>query len=153
MKTIKHCRVHVTRTALAETGTPYAKIVTSSRDVHALAASIVAGEDQEVLLVFYLDARNRVCGYTEVSRGTVNFCPVHLRDVFRGAVLQGSTSIIVVHNHPSGDPSPSDEDRVLTRQLVKAGKLLDIPVLDHIVVGSDRYYSFLDRGRLQDGVA
>ena len=149
MKTIKALRVHVTRAELNEAHAPYAKIVTSSRDVHRLAQSLTEHEDQEVFLVFCLDAKNRITGYSETARGTIDSCMVHMRDVFRVAVLQGAVSIIVAHNHPSGDPTPSDADNLITRKLVSAGKLLDMPVLDHVIVGASGYYSYLDAGALR----
>ncbi len=146
MKTIKHCRVQVTRTALNEAHAPYARIVSSSRDIHALAKSITEHEDQEVLLVFYMDCKNRVTGYTEVARGTVDGCQVAIRDVFRGAILQACVGIIVSHNHPSGDPTPSDSDLAITRQIRKAGDVVGVNVLDHVIVAASGYFSFLDSG-------
>jgi DNA repair protein RadC len=73
---------------------------------------------------------------------------VHPREVFRAAIAEAAAGIIVVHNHPSGNPAPSDDDRAVTRQLVKAGRMLDIPVHDHVVVGGERYFSFAEAGLL-----
>jgi len=84
----------------------------------------------------------------EVSRGTLNSSLVHPREVFRSAILAGAAGIIVVHNHPSGDPTPSADDRSVTRQLLDAGRVVDIPVYDHVVLASDRYVSFAEAGLL-----
>jgi DNA repair protein RadC len=149
MKSIKHCRVHVTREVLNEEHAPYAKLVSSSRDVAKVARSLVEHEEQEVFIVFFLDQRNRITGYNEVARGTGNACAIIPRDVFRSAVLQGAQKIIVMHNHPSGDPTPSEEDIACTRRLARAAELIGIDILDHIIIGQgERYSSFLDLGLL-----
>lgn len=106
-------------------------------------------EAQEVFVVLLLDTKNKVNQVSEITRGTANASLVHPREVFRAAILANASSIICMHNHPSGDPDPSREDFAATERLRKSGKLLDIPVLDHIVVGSNRkYYSFKERGVL-----
>ncbi len=88
--------------------------------------------------------------HTEVSVGTLNASLVHPREVFGPAVREGAASLVLIHNHPSGDPTPSQEDIRLTRQLVEAGKLLDLPVHDHVIVGSGTgaWVSFAERGLL-----
>jgi DNA repair protein RadC len=83
-----------------------------------------------------------------VTRGILNSSLVHPREVFRLAIAFGAAGIIVAHNHPSGDPTPSADDRAITRQLVDAGRLLDIPVYDHLVLGAERYVSFAEAGLL-----
>ena len=101
-----------------------------------------------------LDARHHVLAFPEISRGTLSTSLVHPREVFRPAVISGAASIIVVHNHPSGDPTPSKEDEVVTRRLARAGEILGIPLIDHLVIGDGRQVSFrefapsclLDRG-------
>ena len=98
----------------------------------------------EHFVVFILDVRNRVLGYTVAGQGGIDTCPVDPRAVFRSAVIIGASAIIVAHNHPSGDPTPSVEDRTVTERLRKAGELLGIQVLDHVVLGEDRYFSFAD---------
>lgn len=79
-----------------------------------------------------------------VSRGLLDSCPVHTREVFRGAIEVSASAVAIIHNHPSGDPAPSPEDQVLTQQLALAGRTLGIPVYDHIIIGRDRYVSFLE---------
>ena len=91
--------------------------------------------DKERFMVFGLDTRNKVKYVDVVSVGTLNYNLVHPREVFRPAIMRGVAAIIVAHNHPSGSNEASDEDRALTKRLVKAGKLLGIEVLDHVVVG------------------
>jgi DNA repair protein RadC len=94
--------------------------------------------DKEVFVAFFLDSKNRVISREVVSVGTLNMCLVHPREVFRTAISRNANSVIVAHNHPSGDPDPSDEDHKVTDQLVEAGKIVGIEVLDHVVVGKDR---------------
>jgi DNA repair protein RadC len=98
--------------------------------------------------VLALGAQSQVQADLLITRGLLNSALVHPREVFRAAIAEAAAGIIVVHNHPSGDPTPSAEDRVVTRQLVEAGRLLDVPVFDHVVVGGDRYVSFAEAGLL-----
>ena len=104
--------------------------------------------DREHFWRIDLDARNQIIGYETVSIGTLSASLVHPREVFVGALLAKAAGCIVSHNHPTGDPAPSPEDRETTRRLVKAGELLGVPVLDHIIIGDDRYYSFKESGLL-----
>jgi len=98
--------------------------------------------------VIALNSQSRVIAIQEVTRGILNSSLVHPREVFRLAIAFGAAGIIVAHNHPSGDPTPSADDRAITRQLVDAGRLLDIPVYDHLVLGAQRYLSFAEAGLL-----
>jgi len=117
-------------------------------DVQRLLAARIAALEVEAFYVVSLGSQSQVRAIEEVSRGIVNSSLVHPREVFRGAILAGASGIIVVHNHPSGDPTPSADDRAVTRQLVDAGRLLDIPVFDHVVIAADRYVSFAEAGLL-----
>ena len=101
---------------------------------------------KEHLRGFYLDIKNRMIREETISIGTLSSSPAHPREVFQPAIESSCTAIILVHNHPSGDPSPSEIDIELTRRLVDAGKLLEIPVLDHIVVARNGFVSLKDRG-------
>lgn len=101
--------------------------------------------EQEHLRIIMLDTRNRVIGMPTVYIGSLNTSVVRLAEVFKPAIKANAAAIIVVHNHPSGDPSPSPEDVRVTRELVSAGKLLDISVLDHLIVGNNRYTSLKER--------
>jgi DNA repair protein RadC len=118
--------------------------------VAALAAQLIPDDAREHFGVLLLDAQNRLVVYHEVSTGTLSASLVHPREVFGPALrVMGVAAIVLVHNHPSGEPAPSREDLRLTRQLVDAGKLLDITVHDHIILGTDdAYVSFAERGLL-----
>lgn len=100
-----------------------------------------APKDREVFGVLTLNTRGKFIGAEIVSIGTANSALVHPREVFRGAIAVGAISLIAWHTHPSGDPGPSTEDRVLHERLVKAGELLGIPVIDGLVIGKDSYTS------------
>jgi DNA repair protein RadC len=102
--------------------------------------------EQEELDVILLDVRNHVVHIEPIYRGSVSSSQVRVGEVFKEAVRRNAVSIIVVHNHPSGDPTPSPDDVVITRQIVAAGKLLDIQVLDHLVIGMNRWISLKERG-------
>jgi len=102
--------------------------------------------DKEELWVLILDTRNRVLKIEELYRGSINSSQVRVAEIFTEAVKLNAASIIVVHNHPTGDPNPSTEDITLTRSLVDAGRLLDIEVLDHLVIGDNNFVSMKERG-------
>jgi DNA repair protein RadC len=95
-----------------------------------------------------LDSQSQVLRDVLVTRGLLNSSLVHPREVFRPAIAEAAAGIIVVHNHPSGDPTPSAEDRAVTRQLVAAGQLLDLPLYDHVILAGDRFVSFATEGLL-----
>lgn len=120
----------------------------SPRDVFAFMAPYAKREPAEVFWILALDGQHKVIGNAplSVSRGILNSTLVHPREVFRAAIVAGAAAIIAVHNHPSDDPTPSADDRAVTDQLIAAGRLLDIPVLDHVVIGGDRYVSFSEAG-------
>lgn len=99
-------------------------------------------EEVEVFYVLYLDIKNNLITYEEMFRGTVNNSLAHPREIFKKAILESSSFIIVIHNHPSNDTYPSDQDIAFTQHLYKGGEILGIPVLDHIIIGKDNYYSF-----------
>ncbi len=102
--------------------------------------------DREHFWRLDLDARNRIIGYEVVSIGTLTASLVHPREVFVGALLQKAGGVIIAHNHPSGEITPSPEDKETTRRLVKAGELLGVPVLDHLIIGDGKYFSFKESG-------
>lgn len=123
--------------------------VSNSRHVVAfLDRAIPDLRDQleESFVVMGLDAKNRIVAWSEVGRGSLTGVNVDVAAVFRWALLSGVVSIVVAHNHPSGDPYPSPEDVAITRRLVEAGEILGISVLDHIVLGEGSSASFLDLG-------
>ena len=103
--------------------------------------------DRESFYAIHLDTRNRVIGAEEIARGTLTDVGVHPREMFKGAILGNAAAVIVAHNHPSGDAAPSAQDIELTRRLIAAGKLIGIPVLDHVVVAADECVGLRDRHR------
>jgi DNA repair protein RadC len=127
----------------------YGKI-TSSATASALLQEYLDGVDREHFVILMLDRKNQVIGINTVSIGSLTASIVHPREVFKPAILGNAAAVILCHNHPSGSPFPSSEDRVLTARLVAAGKLLGINVLDHIIVGdgSQKFFSFADEGVL-----
>ena len=106
------------------------------------------GKQQEEFWVIALDAKNKLLITAQVSKGTLMGSLVHPREVFQVAIRNSAAGIIILHNHPSGEPEPSLEDRKVTGQIAEAGKVLGIPLLDHIIIGNDCYYSFKDSGSL-----
>jgi len=106
---------------------------------------LIAHQEQEHFVLLYLDTRNRVLDRETLYKGSLNTSLVRTGEVFRGAVRRQCGAIIVAHNHPSGDPTPSAEDIALTRRLVDAGKLLEVDVLDHVIIGHNRFVSLRER--------
>jgi len=106
-------------------------------DVARFISVLLDGEPVESFVVVHLSTQHRPISYEIVTRGILDASLIHPREVFRGAILANAAGIILAHNHPSGDPTPSGEDRSVTRQLSKAGKIIGIPVLDHVIVGED----------------
>jgi len=104
--------------------------------------------DREKFYTCLLDTKNYVIGVDLVSQGSLESASVHPREVYKSALLASASSVLFVHNHPSGDPEPSIADRLLTKTLEEAGKLLNINVLDHVIIGRGRYYSFADKSEL-----
>jgi DNA repair protein RadC len=118
----------------------------TSRQVFEHYARKLSGVKKERFYCLLLDTRNRYLHDERVSEGSLTSSLVHPREAFRAAVREAASAVIFAHNHPSGDPSPSREDVELTRRLWEAGKILGIRVLDHVIVGADRCYSFADEG-------
>lgn len=118
----------------------------SPQDVANLVMAEMDLLEQEHLRVLLLNTKNQVLAMPEVYKGNVNSTLVRVGEVFREAVCEGSPALIVVHNHPSGDPTPSSDDVEMTRQMVEAGQLLGIDVLDHIVIGRQSFVSLRERG-------
>jgi DNA repair protein RadC len=120
--------------------------ITSPADAASLLLHEMDALDQEHLVVISLDAKNRVLSQETLYIGNVNTSIIRIAEIFRLAIRQNAPAIIISHNHPSGDPDPSPEDVRVTRQIVEAGKMLDIDVLDHLVIGHQRYVSLKERG-------
>jgi len=117
-------------------------------DVYRLCAAQMRHLPVEEFHVLALGSQSQVQADILITRGILNSSLVHPREVFRAAIAEAAAGIIVVHNHPSGDPTPSADDRAVTRQLVDAGRLLDLPVFDHVIIGGERYTSFAEAGLL-----
>ena len=112
----------------------------------AHAVMFISNEPQEVLVVLCLNTRNRIVHKEIIYKGSVNSSQARIAEVFRPAIVRRSPAIIVAHNHPSGDPTPSPDDVVVTRAMVSASKLLDIDILDHVVIGTNNFVSMKERG-------
>ena len=120
--------------------------INSPADAAALIQYEMSAFEQEHLRVIHLNTRNRVLGMEDVYRGSLNASQVRVGELFKSAIRRNASAVIVAHNHPSGDPTPSPDDVAITRAFVQAGKLLDIDVLDHLVIGQGRYVSMKERG-------
>jgi DNA repair protein RadC len=118
------------------------------QDVVGLLGPRLRDLEVEEFHLLALDSQSQVRRQVLVTRGLLNSSLVHPREVFRAAIAEAAAGIIVVHNHPSGDPAPSPEDRAVTRQLAEAGRLLDVPLYDHVIVAGDRFVSFAAAGLL-----
>lgn len=122
--------------------------LTSPEEAAAVLAPAFAGADRERCVVALLDTKHRLLELAVVSIGSVDHTFMAPREVFRDALLANASAVVVAHNHPSGDPEPSRDDEAITRRLVRAGELVGIAVLDHLVMGVDRWVSLARRGVL-----
>jgi len=120
--------------------------VLSPKDVYELITEYLQGTDREHFIAVFLDSRSAAIGIHTVSIGTLTESLVHVRELFKGAILANAASIICVHNHPSGVAAPSPTDISLTRKLVEAGRILGIPVEDHVILGEERFISLRTEG-------
>ena len=120
-----------------------ADVVTACKEIYHMNEM-----SQELFVALFLNVRNLIVGVHLISRGSVDAAVAHPREIFKAALLHNASNILVAHNHPSGDVSPSREDDVLTKQLTKSGSILGIPVLDHVIIGDDSFYSYREENRL-----
>jgi DNA repair protein RadC len=134
----KNYRAPVYRVALVRDGSVSASASRETADspnvVAQLVRKLIGDSPQEHLVAICVDARSRVIGISEVSRGTLSASLVHPRETFRTAILLNAAGLIVAHNHPSGDCNPSPDDRDTTRRLVRAGEIVGVPILDHVIL-------------------
>jgi DNA repair protein RadC len=121
-------------------------VVHSPADAAVMVQYEMSALQQEELRVMLLDTRNRVQFIETVYRGSVNSSQVRIAEIFKAAIRRNATNLIVIHNHPSGDPTPSPDDVAITRAILQAGELLDVKLLDHIIIGSGRFVSLKERG-------
>jgi DNA repair protein RadC len=128
------------------------KYVKTSEDIVRVCREVMGLHEQaeENLVCFDLNTKNAIVAIRVVSIGTINSSLVHPREVFKGALMSNANSVIIAHNHPSGEVEPSAADHIVTRQIWKAGELLQVQLLDHVVIGHDGYYSYLDSGVLNE---
>ena len=124
------------------------RLADSSEKIAPIVRAYIGETPKEHFVVLFMDARNRIIGINTASVGPLNASLCHPREVFQAAILASAAGIVVSHNHPSGDPTPSPEDREVTRRLVRAGEILGIPLLDHVIVTADSFYSFRTQGLL-----
>ncbi len=146
MRTVTRYRIALVRET--ETTVPPRANLSSPRGVFRFLQELLGDSDREQFVVLCLNSRNVLLGYNVVSVGSVNASIVHPREVYKAAILLNATAIVIAHNHPSGDPSPSREDREVTRALTEAGQVLDVALHDHVILGEERYFSFRDAGLL-----
>lgn len=121
------------------------RIIKSAKDVYDYCHPKLSGLDKEHFTILHLDTKNKVIKDEVISIGTLNGTLVHPREVFKSAIKESANAVILVHNHPSGDSTPSEEDKEITKLLMEAGELLDIKVLDHVIVG-EGYWSWNENG-------
>ena len=119
-----------------------ARAIRSSSDAASVLRSYLGDTDREHFVAILLDTKNKIIGIHTVSTGSLSASVVHPRETFKAAILSNAAAMVVGHNHPSGDPQPSREDRALTERLVAGGKLLGIPILDHVIIGDGTMHSF-----------
>ncbi len=122
----------------------------SPKETYEIAKNIFSNldSDQEHMVLFSLDSKNKIRGYKVVASGGQDNAYPDMKIIFRNALLLGAVGIILTHNHPSGDPKPSNEDESFTEKLKEAGDLIGIKVVDHIVIGENKFYSFANEGGL-----
>ena len=141
---VRELRVHYRQRRVVGRLLPLERLVTP-REAALAFVHLLQDEPVEVCGLFCLSARGQVLGYHELSRGTVDAAFMHPREIFKVALLANATSVVIGHNHPSGDPSPSDDDIRITRRIKSAGEIIGIELFDHLVIAGDRYVSFKER--------
>lgn len=119
--------------------------ITSPQDVADIFIPLLRDEVKEKFLIVCLNSANKIIRYEVISIGSLNSSVVHPREVFKAAIDNNSASIILIHNHPSGNPEPSNEDISITKKIVESGKIMDIPVFDHIIIAGNKYTSFVEK--------
>jgi len=123
-------------------------VVRTASDAATLVMEDLRYREQECLAAIFLDTRNQVIRAQVLTVGTLTGSPAHPREVFKEALAHGSANLILCHNHPSGDPTPSQDDIALTARMAKAGEVMGVAVLDHIIIGAGRYVSLKEAGRM-----
>jgi DNA repair protein RadC len=129
---------------------PHEERYSAPKQVADAGRAFLGDTDREHMLALLIDGKNHIVSITEIAVGSLNQCIVHPREVFKPAILANAAAVILLHNHPTGDCSPSSEDIAITRRLKEAGDVLGIKVIDHVIIGdgTDEYLSFSERGLL-----
>jgi DNA repair protein RadC len=135
----------ISRRILSQNKNYSEKKITSPQDVAEMFIPLLKDELKEKFILISLNSANKIIKYDVISIGNLNSSIVHPREIFKTAIENCSASVILMHNHPSGNPEPSNEDISITKKLVEAGKMLDIPVFDHIILAGNTYSSFVER--------
>jgi len=152
METEKLTKIDIVKIHMVKDGTiEYrTKQINNPKDLAELGLKFLKHADREMFVLVCLNSRNRINCIQLVSMGTVNATIVSSRDVIKTVLISNSVEMAFIHNHPSGDPEPSEDDLLLTRKLAECGKLFDIKLLDHVIISDEgRYESFLERGLIK----
>ncbi len=158
MATITRYELRLRRERIAAADSSTGTRLPGPTEVAELARRLIGDAGEEHFLIFHLDVKNRVLGFTEIARGGVDTCPVDPREAFRVALILGASSIVAAHNHPSGQLDPSIDDLRLTERLRRAAEILGLPLIDHVIVSDRDFHSFAavgdmpraaDHGRIQ----
>ena len=134
----------ISRRILSQTKWFSQKKITSPADVAEIFIPILRDEVKEQFLVVCLSSANKIIRFERISIGNLNSSVVHPREIFKAAIENNSASVILIHNHPSENPEPSNEDIAITKKLVEAGKIMDIPIFDHLIIAGNSYTSFVE---------
>lgn len=140
------CALEIGRRSLCTV--PKQAIIHSSEDIAKIASPILKNKDKEYFMVALLNTKNMLLSLETISIGTLNQSTVHAREIFKSAITKSAYSIILIHNHPSTDTTPSNADFDTTEKICDAGDIIGIKVMDHIIIGGDDYFSFADEGVL-----
>lgn len=139
--------VRIKKVSIADNERKYfSKAISGPEETFQIFKNLFHNSPVELFVVIHLKSNNQISAFETVSKGTLNQSLVHPREVFKSAILRNASSIIIAHNHPSGNLEPSQEDIAITKQLVEAGKIIGIKILDHIIFSTEGYYSFAEHG-------
>jgi DNA repair protein RadC len=135
----------ISRRILSQTKWYSSQKITSPSDVAEIFIPLLRDEVKEHFIVVCLSSANKIIRYEKISTGNLNSSVVHPREIFKVAIENNSASIILIHNHPSENPEPSNEDIAITKKLLESGKIMDIPIFDHIIIAGNTYTSFVEK--------
>ena len=136
----------VTTRLVREESVPYRKPLSAPDEIKDFAMEYLRDRDRELLMIACLDNRNKPLSFSKISEGGINGAVVDQRIIFKTALLAGASKIVLIHNHPSGECEPSALDVEATKKVCECGKILDVRVIDHLIIGDDCYFSFFENG-------